>query len=292
MLAKNLIDETVKMMHGFGQTNDRQAVLSNAIGAGDLTFTVDAAAGPAVGINPGFVEIDSEQLLVTNVDPNSNVCTVANGFGRGYDGTTATSHAQYARVVSQPKFPRNWVLTQMNEVIGALFPDLFAINTYTTTVTYPINIYTLPAPRPTRLLDVQWQDTIGNWDHCAAYQIDMFDGTVRVGGGMPIGRPLRFIYASEPKLFAAETDDFVTATGLPLTCSDLLSIGTCMKLAPTFDISRAQTSTMEQSSRSTSVPPNTGINIGTFLEKQFQQRLMNEAKSLRALYPTKMRRIV
>lgn len=289
----SLVTETVKILHGYGQTSDRQAVLSNAIGTSDLSFTVDAAQGAAVGINPGPVEIDSEMLFVTAVDSTTNTCVVANGFGRGYDTTTATSHVQYSKITSQPKFPRVWVLNQMNEVLSAISPALFAVRTYTTTVTYPTNTYTPGGTAaPLGILDCQWQDVYGDWVHTPAYSIDQYDGTFRVGSGPMLGRPIRFIYKTEAQLLVAETDDFVSATGLPASAADLLVLGVAAKMVPTFDISRAQMNSVEQQSRSQVVPPNTGINIGTYLQHQFDNRLKSEADSLRRRYPPRLRRIV
>lgn len=286
--AKALIDEAVQMLHGFGQTSDQVAVLHAPITPTDTTFTVDAAYGQAVGINPGVVEIDSEQLFVTAVDPSTNIVSLANGFGRGYGSSTATAHAAGAMVVSQPKFPRFSILQQMNEVIGSLYPDLFSVGKYITTATYPQYTYTMPVV-PMRILNVRWQDPIQQWHDVAAYSIDLYDGTVKIGDGPMPGRPLQFIYATEPNFFVSESDDFATVTGLPLSTADLLPLGVAMKMAPTFDISRAQLNSIEQSSRSTTVPANTGLNIGTFLTNQFQKRLQNERISLRAQYPPRMR---
>jgi hypothetical protein len=82
--------------------------LTANMGPTDTTFTVDFAFGQSVGITPGVVEIDSELLYVTNVDAaTTGLVTLANGFGRGYNGTTAASHTAGAVVTSRPKFPRS-----------------------------------------------------------------------------------------------------------------------------------------------------------------------------------------
>jgi hypothetical protein len=235
------------------------------------------------------VEIEAEQLFVTAIDPSTNTVTLANGFGRGFNSTAAAAHAAGAMIVSQPKFPRSTVLQQMNEVIGGLFPDLFAVSQFVTTTTYPQYTYTLPTPA-SRILNVRWQDPIQQWHEVLAFSLDDFDGvSVKVGSGPMPGRPLQILYATEPTFLASETDDFVAVTGLPVSCSDLLPLGVAMKLAPTFDISRAQLDSIEQSTRSTTVPPNTGLNISSYLMKQFTARLANERDSLRARYPARMR---
>lgn len=288
--AADMITEIVQAMHGFGQTTDRTTILSNAIGPSDMTFQVDYVQSTAGGIVPGVVEIDGEQIMVASIDQSSNTCSVANG-GRGWNGTTPTAHAQYTKVVTKPKFPRFIVMQMMNEVIGSLYPDLFGIGNFQTIVTHPQYTYTIPGVHPLRILACEWQDPLGQWHRIMAVSVDQFDGTVRVLGQMMPGRPMRLLYAVEPQKFVNESDDFATQTMLPESTKDVVMLGAMMKLVPSFDISRAQNTSVEQQSRSSAVPPNTGINLGTYLQRQFTARLSNERDSLRYLYPAQIRRL-
>lgn len=288
--AGDMVTEVVQAMHGYGQTTDRTTILSNAIGPSDMTFTVDYVQSTAGGVVAGIVEIDSEQIMVASIDQSSNTLTVANG-GRGWNGTTTASHAQFSKVVSKPKFPRFIVLQMMNEVIGSFYPDLFGIGTYQTIVTYPQYTYTIPGVHPLRVLSCEWQDPLGQWHQLQAVSIDQFDGTVRVLGNTMPGRPLRLVYAVEPQKLTSESDDFVTQTMLPESVKDVVMLGAMIKLVPSFDISRAQNTSVEQQSRSTAVPPNAGINLGTYLQRQFASRLSNERDSLRYLYRPQIRRL-
>lgn len=282
----DLISECSAQLHGYGSTQDRITPLTANIGPTDTTFTVDFTFGQAVGITPGVVEIDSEQLYVTSIDSSTGLATVANGFGRGYGGTTAASHTAGARVISRPKFPRIWLFKQVNEVLGAVFPDLFAVNTFTSTVTFPRNTYQLPVTPgvPIRVLSCQWQDPLGDWRDTYAFKIDRFDSTLRLGSGPMIGRPLRVQFTSEPNSFVAETDDFVATTGLPASCFDVIRLGVVAQVVPGLDISRAQLSSVEQSDRSRVVPPSAGVNAGKYIMAEYQNRLANEAQSLRRWY--------
>jgi hypothetical protein len=282
--CSDLIDEASAQLHGWGTTQDRITPLTADLNDTDTTFTVDFTFGQAVGITPGVVEIDSELLYVTAVDTTDGTCTVARGFGRGYGGTTKTSHAAGARVISRPRFPRVWLFRQINEIVGSLYPDLFAVSTYVTTVKYPSNTYAIPGSAlPMSVLDAQWQDPIGNWQRCGSYTIDPFDGSFRLGSGAMIGRPLRILYATQPKPFAAESDD-VTTTGLPASAADLLSLGVVARQVPGLDISRVQLSSVEQSDRSRVVPPSAGVNAAKYIMAEFQNRLQNEAAALRRQY--------
>lgn len=285
--AGQLIDECVAQLHGWGSTQDRITPLTTGIGTGDTVLYVDFTFGQSVGVTPGVIEIDSEQLYVVAEDSTLNKLTVANGFGRGYNGTTPAAHSAGARIISRPKFPRIWLFKQLNEIIGAVFPKLFAVNTFTTQVTFPSNQYTLPST-PLFIVDAQWQDPIGNWQKCFSYDIDPFDGTFRLGSGAMIGRPLRIVYATAPTPFATEADDFVTKTGLPASTVDVLTLGVVARSVPGLDISRAQSTSVEQSDRSRVVTPNAGVNAAKFLMAEYEERLKSEAESLRKRYKSRI----
>lgn len=288
----DLITEASSQLHGWGQTQDRVASLAGPISSGELAqFTVNAASGQAVGISPGFVEIDSEQLYVTSVDQTTGICTLDPGFGRGYNGTSVAAHSAGAKVISRPKFPRASILKQINETLGGVFPDLFKVQTFTGTVTYPLYRYTLSGI-PQWVISVEWQDPIGNWIQVKAFNLDPYDQSLLIGSGPMIGRPLRALYTVEPGLFVNETDDYVTTTGLPISTYDVITIGTVARLTPGLDISRAQLTSVEQSDRSRVVPPNAGINVGKYLQQMYLMRLANEAKSLRRIYKPRVRKVL
>lgn len=282
----DLISEISAQLHGWGITNDRVTPLTVGINDTDLALTVDFTFSQAAGITPGVVEIDSEQLFVTSIDTSTGVCTLANGFGRGFKGTTAAAHSAGAMVISRPKFPRIWLLSQVNRLIDSVYPQLFAVNTHTATVTWPDNSYTLPT-RPALLLDAQWQDYLGRWRPCRSYKFDAFDGDFRLAGDIPIGRPLRIVYGTRPTRFTSEADNF-TVCGLPPSAFDVLASGVVARVLPGLDISRAQASSVEASDRSRVVPPNAGLNPAKHLEAKFSQRLADEARALRKQYPPRI----
>lgn len=289
--AGDLIDECSAQLHGWGSTSDRITPLTTDMSSAETTsFTVDFAFGQAVGVTPGVVEIGSELLYITAVDATTGICTLASGFGRGYDGTTVAAHVAGDKVTSRPRFPRKWLLNQLNEIINSVYPQLFVPNLYTTSVKTPSNTYILPGTdgSPMTVLDAQWQDPIGNWQQVHGYEIDPYDGTFRLRSGAMIGRPLRILYATKPRLFTSETDVFETTTGLAASATSVLTLGVVAQQVPGLDISRAQTTTVEQQARSTSVPPFAGIKTAQYIMAEFQQKLAQEAKSLRKQYRPRM----
>lgn len=285
----DLIDESSAQLHGWGSTQDRVTPLSADLNQTDLTFQVAYAFGQSVGIAPGVVEIDSELLYVVNVDQTNATVTLAPGFGRGYSGTTPATHTAGARVVSRPKFPRTWLFKQINEIVESVYPDLFAVGTFTGTITWPSNRYNLGSTvgQPMEVIQAEWQDPIGNWHPLFSYKIDPADGAFVLGHGGMVGRPLRVMFKAQPKAFTSETDD-LSVTGLPNSCADVLTLGVVAKQVPGLDISRAQLSSVEQSDRSRVVPPQAGVNAAKYLMAEYQDRLANEAQSLRKQYKSRL----
>lgn len=288
--AGDLLTEASAQLHGWGTTQDRVTPLSNDISDTDSTFMVTYPFGQSVGISPGVVEIDSELLYVVSVDQSTGLCTVAPGFGRGYQGTTKTAHTAGARVVSRPKFPRSGLFKQLNEVIESVYPELFAVGTYTGSITWPTNRYNLGSTigTPMEVIQAEWQDPIGNWHPLFSYRIDPADGYFVLGSGGMIGRPFRVLYKAQPRAFTDETQDLVTQTGLPASTADVLTLGVVAKQVPGLDISRAQLSSVEQSDRSRVVPPQAGVNAAKYIMAEYQERLANEAASLRKQYRSRL----
>lgn len=279
----DLISEAVAQLHGWGSTQDRVTPLATGMAPTDTTFTVSYAFGQSVGIAPGVVEVDSELCYAVGVDQTTGLVTLAPGFGRGYSGSTAVAHSAGARVVSRPKFPRVWLFKQLNEVIESVYPDLFTVGTFTGTITFPSNRYNLGSTTgtPMEVIQAEWQDPIGNWRPLFSYRIDPADNMFVLGSGGMIGRPIRVLYKAQPRPFTDETQDLVTQTGLQVSAADVLTLGIVAKQVPGLDISRAQLSSVEQSDRSRVVPPGAGVSVAKYLMAEFQERLANEAASMR-----------
>lgn len=286
----NLIDEATSELHGWGSTQDRVTTLAADIGPGDLSLTVTNTFGQSTGTTPGILEIDGEQIYTSSADALTGTCAVT-GFGRGYNGTTAIAHTAGAKVTSRPKFPRIQIQGQMSNVLGGLFPDLFAVGRVAgLAISYPSNAYEV-GDDMRWILAVSWQSPwSGNWERVRRWRVDEDDNMLRVGDTrLPQGVPLRVLYAKEPGRFLAETDDFETVTGLPLSAADLLVKGTVRDMMPGPDISRTQNTSVEQSTRSTVIPPNAGLTVSKYIDGLFQTRLANESRALRRRFPATIR---
>jgi hypothetical protein len=185
-------------------------------------------------------------------------------------------------------------MAQLNEIVQSVYPQLFAIGSYTGTITYPSNRYNLGSTigSPMEALQAEWQDPIGNWHPLFSYRIDPADNQLVLGSrDAPVGRPFRVLYKAQPRPFTSESQDLVTQTGLTAGVADVLTLGVVAKQVPGLDISRAQLNSVEQSDRSRVVPPSAGVTAAKYLMAEYQDRLANEAASLRKQYRSRVVRI-
>lgn len=294
--AGQMIDEIRRLLR-FGN-QEQVTTLTQTMGSADASFSVPPARGIATGISAGLVEIDSELLFVEKVGTDG-VATVT-PWGRGYESTTAAAHFAGARVVSQPAFPRAKVLDTVNDVLGRIYPSVFAVKQVETTTTYPRITYALPSDAE-RVLSAKWLVPGGDEYWRDVRRMRMSPGlgtqfgdagrTVDVADAMMPGRPLQILYAARPAPLAAETDVFETVTGLASSIKDVVTIGAAAgALTISQELSRLQTSSIEQQNRSQLVAPSAALTSSRFLDQRFQERLAEEHRSLLELFPPRITR--
>jgi len=88
-----LVDEVKANLQGYALRQDRITYVANA--AGLTTTSTQITVGSASNLAKGIIEIDDELIWIDSFDKANNVLNVIPGFGRGYQGTTASPHAQY-----------------------------------------------------------------------------------------------------------------------------------------------------------------------------------------------------
>jgi hypothetical protein len=299
--ANDLILETQGTLRSWNMNAEQATTLSGSIGSGDLTFTVTDVQADQLGISSGVIEIDTELMLVSSVADDGS-CTVP-PWGRGYLGTTAAEHTANAMVTSQPTFPRATVFDALIEIIGRIFPEVYAAKTANFTTTIPSITYDLPDDA-VRLLDARWKELGPQqyWNGVRKMRVNPSSGSTASGGStgpysnvtvdiadpMFPGRDLVIEYAARPTQFSAITDDFVAVTGLPLSCKDVLVLGAAAILTVNQELSRLQVATIEQQNRSQTVAPAAALTSSRFLEQKYEKRLAEEASALRAKYPVRL----
>lgn len=275
----DMIEEVRQSLAGFTINQDRISYLSSSIDSDDLTLTL----GETSNLSKGIVEIDDELMYAISFNKSSGQIQVAPGFGRGYQGTTAGPHSQYARVIINPAFPRNAIKRAINDTISTCGLD--AISTYTFTFSPAKNTYALPDDVDT-IISISYE-TIGaskewvpirGWRHDKNANVDAFDSTQTVSlySGVEPGRTVQVTYLQDAIPLSNSTDDFEAVSGLPDRARDMVIWGACYRLSAYLDAGRINTTTAESDMADTKISMTAGTNASGFFYANYQQRLQEE----------------
>lgn len=284
------VDSTTLMLDGYSQATLQQTHLTVAIATTtETTATVaDAAVIPA----PCMVEIDSELLWVESVDTGTDVITFA-PFGRGYRGTTAATHAQYARVIVAPVVPRVVIEQAINDTILSTYPSLFGVGTTDITAARVVDTYELPAAAE-RLLSVEYS-TDGptlEWLPSRRWGFNPWASTDAFASGKSItvydavspGQTIRVVYASVPTALTSGAALF-TASGLRDAAQDLVRFGAASRLAPWFEVANVPGVAAEANYAAAMGRQNPAASAAKYLTQMYQLRLAEESAALHSLHP-------
>lgn len=291
----DLVDEVKSNLQGYTLRQDRISYVTNANGL--TTTSTEITIGSAGNLAKGIVEIDDELIWVDSFDKATNTLTVAPGFGRGYMGTTASPHAEYAQVTLSPTFPRNTIKKALNDTIRSLYPKLFAVGS--TSFTFNAAQVTYPLPDDAReVLYMSWQTTgsskewlpIRKWRFDPLANTPTFNTqkTINLYENIQPGRTVKVWYTMVPDTMDANTDDFVDVTGLPDSCQDVIVYGACYRLLSFLDAGRINLSSAEADLNDTKIPSSAGSSASKYVFALFQQRLQEEALKLSDQFPIRI----
>jgi len=290
-----MVDDVKSNLIGYTLRQDRITYVTNA---GGLTTTSSAiTVGSADNLAKGIIEIDDELIWVDRFDKSTNTMTVAPGFGRGYQGTTASPHAQYAQVTLAPTFPRNAIKKAINDTINSYFPKLWSVSSTTFTFNASQTTYALPDDAET-ILFMSWQTTgssqewlpVNRWraDSMANAATFNTNNTVNIYENIQPGRTVQVWYTTEPNTLDSNTDDYEDVTGLPASSYDVTILGACYKLLSFLDAGRINLSSAEADLNDTKNPYNSGASASRYVFALFQQRLQEEALKLSDKFPIRL----
>ena len=299
---KNLIDDTQLDIQGFTYRQDRTTYLTQPCTSGDLTLNVASTDN----IGKGIIEIDNEMLWVDSYDRQSNTITVA-PFGRGYNTTTATSHAINSKVIITPTYPRVAVQRAINDTVNAVYPKVFAVGSTNVTFLASRTTYQVPS-EAIQILHMAWQ-TVGptrewlpvrqwRWDPLAdtAYwgvqspdsSNSGFSRTVSVYDNILPGRTMHIVYAHLPNQLTNETDDFETTTGLPSSMRDVIIYGAAYRLTSYVDPARISITSAASDEFDTKRPYGAGTSTTKQLLAIYQNRLEEESLKQKLQFPVRV----
>jgi hypothetical protein len=290
-----MIDEIRANLQGYALRQDRVTYITNS---GGITATSNSiTVGSANNLAKGVIEIDDELIWIDTFDKANNQMTVAPGFGRGYQGTTAAPHAQYAQVTLAPTFPRVNIKKAINDTINSYYPKLWSVSYTTFTFNASQITYALPDDAE-QVLYMSWQTTgssqewlpINRWrmDPMANAATFNTNNTVNIYENIQPGRTIQVWYTTEPNTLDASTDDYEDVTGLPASTYDVTVLGASYKLLSFLDAGRINLTSAEADLNDTKNPYNSGATASRYLFALFQQRLQEEALKLSDKYPIRL----
>lgn len=290
-----MIDEIRANLQGYALRQDRITYVTNS---GGLTTTSNSiTVGSANNLAKGVIEIDDELIWIDSFNQSTNTMTVAPGFGRGYQGTTASPHAQYAQVTLSPTFPRVNIKKAINDTINSFYPKLWATSYTTFTFNASQTTYALPDDAE-QILYMSWQTTgssqewlpVNRWrmDPMANAATFNTNNTVNIYENIQPGRTVQVWYTTEPNTLDANTDDYEDVTGLPSSTYDVTVLGASYKLLSFLDAGRINLSSAEADLNDTKNPYNSGASASRYIFALYQARLQEEALKLADKYPIRL----
>lgn len=290
----NLVDEILLNLAGYTLRQDRATHLTQDVTSTGLGLSLASVSN----IGMGTIEIEDELLWIDSYDRISSTATVA-PYGRGYQGTTPTAHTANTKVVIAPTFPRATVKKAINDTIDAVFPNLFGVGVHTFNFNTAVTTYSLPAETET-ILYISWKSTgptqewipVRNWRQDAFANATAFASgqTVSIYDRIDAGRTIQVYYTKKPSTLTASSpsDTFESVTGLPSSCKDVIVYGAAYRLAAFIDPGRLNYNSAEADNADTKIQYGSGASTARFLLALYQQRLNEETKKLRDVYPTRI----
>lgn len=290
----SMTDEVVRKLAGFTLRQDRQTHLIGAVNATATTITVASAQN----ISTGIIQIDDELIYVDSYDRTSGVLNVP-PYGRGYNGTSAATHQNGARVIISPTFPSVDVKGAINETLEATFPDLYTTGVHTFLFSPAKSTYALPDEVET-VLGVSYETTgpSKEWLPVRGYRIDPMANvdafnsrnSITLLSGVESGRTVQIFYTAAPAVMDSDDDDFETVTGLPSSCKDVIVLGAAARLASFIDPGRLTFGSAEadQQSQIAGRAYGAGTNASKYLLALYDKRLAEEARKMNDRNPIRI----
>jgi hypothetical protein len=290
-----MTSEVQSNLQGYSLRQDRITWVATAggISATDLTIKI----GSADNLAKGIVQIDNELIWVNSFDRQNLTLNVAPGFGRGYQGTTPSPHAENAQVILTPTFPITMIQQAINDTINSLYPKLFQV----ASVTFTFNAAQIAYALPDDARDVlygSWQTPgpskewlpINRWRIDRMANVPAFNSTKTVNLYEKIvpGRTVQIYYSTIPSNLTNYNDDFAAVTGLPESSRDVVTLGAAYRLLSYIDTGRINLSSAEADLADTKLPSTAGASASKYIFALYQQRLQEESTKLQDRFPIRL----
>lgn len=282
-----LVKRVRQQLLGFAMNQESVSELITPMDAVATSFACDTET--VSNLSRGLVEIDDELILVKTFDALSGVVSVMGlANGRGYEGTTAATHAANSLVTSNPAFPKARIKEAINDTVRGLYPHLVVFSSTEITKSAPVMEYELPADTA----DVWYvvAQTIGpsriaqplpNWRYNPKARTANFatGKSIQILDAVTPGQAVKVVYAKPPTLLSSGSDEF-TVTGFEERITDLVVYGACKRLLPALESARLQLQSVETTERAALVPPASASKAASLYASLYQERLEEERSLL------------
>jgi len=283
-----LTEQTLGEINGYVRNQESVTIALNVVDADDLSIAVDDANA----ISKGIIEIDDELLYVKKSIAASGTLsilgTAQNPVGRGWRGTTATSHVSGSVVKNNPLFPRTQVKRAILETIkGMNFPVIKETNFDFTGSQYAYSI-------PDEVVDitgVSWElpDSTGVWALIKRWRIDTnyYDedtdtyGQAIVLNEAPMaGARINVQYTAYPTTITDSQQ--LTVSGLPSSCEDVVRLGAMYRLLSTVDPGKVTATSVSADVLDQPVSAGASTTAAKYIFQLYTVRLAEETAKVQA----------
>jgi hypothetical protein len=283
-----LTEQTLGEINGYVRNQESVTIALNVVDADDLSIAVDDASA----ISKGIIEIDDELLYVKKSIAASGTLqilgTTSNQVGRGWRGTTATSHVSGSIVRNNPLFPRTQVKRALLETIkGMNFPVIKQTNFDFTGSQYA---YSLPSELED-ITGVSWElpDSTGVWALIKRWRIDTnyYDEDTNTYGQAIVlneapmaGARVNVQYTAFPTTITDNQQ--LTVSGLPNSCEDVVRLGAMYRLLSTVDPGKVIATSVSADALDQPVSAGASTTAAKYLFQLYTVRLAEEVAKQQA----------
>ena len=283
-----LTEQTIAEVNAYVKNQESVTIITSAVTSADVTMLVDDASA----ISRGIAEIDDELIYVKKSIGTSGslqiLGTTGNPVGRGWRGTTATSHVSGSVIRNNPIFPRNQVKRAINETIKGMNFPCIASHTFT----FDGSDYAYILPDATEdIVGISWDvpDSTGVWQILKRYRIDKnyYDTTTSTikqalilnESPMP-GRTVNVQYTKFPT--AITDNQELTVSGLPSSCEDVVRLGAMYRLLSTVDPGKVTATSVSADALDQPVQAGASTTTAKYIFQLYTVRLQEEISKQQA----------
>lgn len=277
-----LVEQTIAEVGAYVKNQESVTVITSSIDDNDVTIPVDDAQS----LSKGIVEIDEELIYVKkSVKDSGTIQVLGTGVtasGRGWRGTTATSHVVGSIVRNNPLFPRTQVKRAILETIkGMSFPVI-------KNETFEFNGSDYSYIMPDGIVDItgiSWDvpDSTGVWQIIKNWRLDTNyldpdtnttkNALILKEAPMP-GRDVRVQYTSYPTTITDNQE--LTVSGLPSSCEDVVRLGAMYRLLSTVDPGKVTAASVSADALDQPVAAGASTNAAKYIFQLYTVRLSEE----------------